>query len=158
MRVTAEIHRNKRLISIIENTLERASRSLFKGIVNSFFGSLFAHSCYEIDDRDGYSRHPQGHTIEAPFQFRNNQCQSAGSSRGSGNNVSASRTSATQVFVNLIQNTLVIGIGMYGIHQTLFNTKGIVDDLGGRSETIGGAGSIGNDVVPGRVVHIFIDS
>lgn len=49
MRVASEVHRDKRLIGIFENTFERASRSLLESIVHFLFGSLFAHGCDEIN-------------------------------------------------------------------------------------------------------------
>src|SRR6266566_9973814 len=49
MRITTKVHRNKWLIGIVEDTLERASSSLLKGVVNGFLGGLFAQSCYKID-------------------------------------------------------------------------------------------------------------
>src|SRR6266566_3995340 len=49
---------------------------------------------------------------------------------------------AAQVAVHLVENALVVGIGVDGIHQAFFNAKGIIDNFGGGGQAIGGAGSI----------------
>src|SRR6266516_2591854 len=67
MGVTTKVHRNKWLIGIIENTLERAGSGLFECIVYGILASFLAHSCHEINDRDGHYWHTQRHAIKAPF-------------------------------------------------------------------------------------------
>src|SRR6266581_2700715 len=107
MRIATEVHRDKRFICIFEDALERASFSLLEGIVNGFFGSLRTQGCYEIDHRNGHGWHTQRHAIKASLQFGNNQRQSPSSARRGWDNVNASRTSASQVAVNLVQYALV---------------------------------------------------
>ncbi len=61
-----------------------------------------------------------------------------------------------QVFVWEIQDTLVVGIRVDGNHHAPFNPEGLMEDQGGRGQTIGGAGGIGNDLMVFRLVLILV--
>ena len=47
---------------------------------------------------------------------------------------------------------------MNGVHQATLDTKGIIEDLGKRSKTVGGTRRIGDDVHRCRVVDVLIDA
>jgi hypothetical protein len=47
---------------------------------------------------------------------------------------------------------------MDGIHHASLNTKSIVEYLRGRSQAVGRAGSVRDNVVRARIIHLFIDS
>ena len=68
------------------------------------------------------------------------------------------RAAAHFFLVTLIQDDLVIGVGVDSGHDGADDTKAIVHDLGSRREAVGGAGSIRNDVVNRTVVLFFIDT
>ena len=55
-----------------------------------------------------------------------------------------------------VKNALVIGIGVNGGHQTAFDTKFFHQYFSERSQAVGGARSVGNDVVFFRIILIFI--
>jgi len=51
------------------------------------------------------------------------------------------------------------GVGVDGGHQTFLNAEAFFEeDMHEGSETVGGAGSVGNDVVFGRVVFLVVDA
>ena len=60
--------------------------------------------------------------------------------------------------MHLVQDALVVGVRVDGVHQAVFDTEGIVEHLGGRCKAVSSAGSIRNDIVPGRIVHIFVNA
>ena len=57
-----------------------------------------------------------------------------------------------------IQNLLIIGVRVNCGHKPLDDSEMVVDDLGHRSQTVRGTGSIGNNVVFGRIILIFVDA
>ena len=57
-----------------------------------------------------------------------------------------------------IENFLVVGIGMDGGHKTFIDTKRVIQDFCDRRNAVGGAGSIGDDVMFLRVIFIFVDA
>ena len=56
----------------------------------------------------------------------------------------------------LIQNSLVIGIGVNGGHKASSDTKGIIQYLDNRCQAVCGAGSIRDDGVICRIIDFFI--
>ena len=57
-----------------------------------------------------------------------------------------------------IQDSLVIGVGVNSGHQTAFNTEFVQQYFGERSQAVGGAGSVGNDVVFCRIIFFFVNT
>ena len=57
-----------------------------------------------------------------------------------------------------VENHLVVGVGVDGGHHAVFDTEIFMDDFGHRCQAVGGAGGIGDDVVLGGVVFVFVDS
>ena len=57
-----------------------------------------------------------------------------------------------------VQNSLVIGVGVNSGHQTAFNTEFVQQHFGERSQAVGGAGSVGNDVVFCRIIFVFVNT
>ena len=55
-----------------------------------------------------------------------------------------------------VQNTLVIGIGMNGGHQTTLNTEFFVQNLSHRSQTVGSTGSVGNDMMLSSIIGFLV--
>ena len=57
-----------------------------------------------------------------------------------------------------VDQSLITGVGVNGGHQTLLNTERIVENLDHRHEAVGGARSVGDDVVTIRVVRVVVDT
>ena len=55
-----------------------------------------------------------------------------------------------------ILQTLVSGVCVDSGHQTLFNAKGIVENLCQRSQAVGGAGCVGDNVMVLRIVLLVV--
>jgi hypothetical protein len=60
--------------------------------------------------------------------------------------------------VGQVQDTLVVGVGVNGRHQTVDDPEALVKDFGQRCQAVGGAGSVGYDMVSVRPVHILVDA
>src|SRR6266568_7836365 len=71
--ITAEVRRDKRLISETQDAIERPGCSFYESCIDSVFAGFFAHGSDKVHDRDGQVRHTQGHTIEAPLEFWDDQ-------------------------------------------------------------------------------------
>jgi hypothetical protein len=58
--------------------------------------------------------------------------------------------------MTLIQDNLVIGVRVDGGHHTVLDAPFVVDDFGRGSQTVGGAGSIGENVMALGIVLVFV--
>ena len=60
--------------------------------------------------------------------------------------------------MGLIQDLLVVRVGMDGVHEAALDAELVHKHLGERRKAVGGAGSVGNDVVLSRVVLVVVDA
>ncbi len=66
------------------------------------------------------------------------------------------RPCSPKILVGQVQDALVVGVGVDGGHQRLLDAEGIAENFGHRSNAVGGARGIGQDVVLLRVVLILV--
>ena len=57
-----------------------------------------------------------------------------------------------------VQDLLVVGVGMNRCHKTAFNTEILQQHLGKRSQAVGGAGSVRDDMMFGLIVFFFVNT
>src|SRR5262245_36108421 len=60
--------------------------------------------------------------------------------------------------MDLVEDTLVIGVGVDSVHQATLDAKGVVQNFSGRSEAVCRAGSVGNNVMFGGIILVFVDT
>src|SRR3546814_10424059 len=64
---------------------------------------------------------------------------------------------AAHVGMDLVEDLLVVGVGVDGRHQPALDADRVVHHLGDRGQTVGRAGRIGDDRVIGRPVLMVED-
>ena len=57
-----------------------------------------------------------------------------------------------------IQDFLVVGVRVNRGHKTLIDAEGIIQNFGDGGHAVGGAGSVGDDIMFRGVVCIFVDT
>jgi hypothetical protein len=82
-------------------------------------------------------------------QFGDDQLQGFGRAGRGRNHVDRRRAGAPQIFVREVEDHLIVGVGVDRGHGAADDLEIVVDHLGDRGQTIGGAGSVRNDVVLG---------
>ncbi len=145
------------VLSVAENTLELTLGGGLDGLADLGVGGGLLEADGEIDDGDIDGGDTESHTSELAVEGRNDLTDGLGSTGGGRNDVGRSRSASSPVLSALagtIDGELGGGGGVDGGHETLNDAKVVVDDLGERSETVGGAGSVGDDVVLGLVVLV----
>ncbi len=60
--------------------------------------------------------------------------------------------------MHLVEDALVVGIRVNGVHQAALDAESIIQHFGGGSEAVGGARSVRDNVMPGGIIHVFIDA
>ncbi len=85
--------------------------------------------------------------VKRPSSSGNNFTQSLRRAAGVRHNRQCGGASPAQIFFRLIVQRLAVGVGMGGVHETMFNTEMLVQDLRSRCKTIGGAASVADHVV-----------
>lgn len=146
------------VIWVIRTNLEWSLRSLLESGLDFIVRSRFLKSSDKIDNGNVAGGHPEGHTSELAIQAWDNLSDGFGSTSGTGDDVGGSTTTATPVLGGRTINCLLSGGGSVDSgHQTLDNTELVVDNLGKRGKAVGGARSVGNNVVF-AVILVEIDT
>ena len=57
-----------------------------------------------------------------------------------------------------VEEFLIIGVGVDGGHGAAVDAEGFLENFGDGREAVGGAGSVGNDVVGRRIVGLVVDA
>merc|ERR1719253_1100246 len=158
MSIRDEIRRDNILIGVCQNSLHRTSGSILDGTHDGFIGCTLVQACCQVNNRNIDGRNTERHTSQLSIQFRDNLSNSLGSSSGRRNDVVASSTSSTPVLLGRSINSLLGGSdSMDSGHQTFLQSKLIIDNLGKRGQTVGGAGSIGDNIHAGLILFL-VDS
>ena len=154
--LTQEVGRYNFVFGVAQNALHGAFGSSFHRFADFCVGGSFLQVNGQVNNRHVRSRNTESHTGQQAFQFRDNYANSLGST-GRGRDDVLSRAAATApVFGRRTINGLLGSSGsVNGGHQTGFDTEGVVQYFGDRSQAVGGAGSVGNDVLAsiGSVVN-----
>src|SRR4029077_19450050 len=110
----------------------------------------------EVHDADVGGGHAHGVAVELALQFGNDEVEGFGGASGTGNHVDGGGTGAAKILVGKVEEFLIVGVGVDGGHRAAVDAKGFLENFGDGSETVGGAGSVGNDVVLGGVVGLIV--
>src|SRR5680860_735874 len=92
------------------------------------------------------------------LELRHDQGDGLGCSGRGRDHVQGSGASAAQVLVRVVEDVLVIGVGVDRRHQATLDAERVVDDLGHRRQAVRGARGVGDDVVRRWVVVQVVDA
>src|SRR6266853_2152069 len=158
IRIALEVGGDEFLLGVAEDALHRTAGSGFQCGVDEFLGSGLVDKDGEVDDADVGRRHTHGVTVELALQFRDDKVQRFGGSSRAGNHVECGGASAAQVLVRKIEELLIVGVRMDGGHGAAVDPEGVMKHSGDGSEAVGGARSVGNDVMRCGIVGLVVDA
>ena len=152
-----QVARNDWIVRVREDAFERAIGGCFERVVYLFGGSrVFLEDSDEIHHRNVGSRYAHGVAVELAVKFGNHQADGFRGASRRWNQVQRSSTGAAQILVRKIKDALVVGVAVYGRHRTFLDAERIVQNFDERRQTIGGAGSVRQNVVLGGVVLVVV--
>ena len=109
----------------------------------------------QVDDRAGGHRRPDGDPVELAGELREHEADRLRRPGRGRDEVDGRGPRPPQVLVGHVLEALVRGVGVDRGHQPTLDAHGVVQDLGHGRQTVGGARSVGDDVVPLRVVGLI---
>lgn len=156
--VAVKIGGDNIVLSVGQNALEVTLRGLLDDLLDLVVRSTLLKADSKIDNGNVGGRDTHGHASELAVELRNDLADSLGGTSAGGDDVLGSATATSPVLGGRTINGLLgSSVGVDGGHETLNDTKLVVDDLGERSQAVGGARSVGDDV--GRaVVLVLVDT
>jgi hypothetical protein len=141
------IARDKGLIRDSQHSLHGTISGLAEGSVDLLGHGLLLDLYDEIDDRDGGGGDTESDTIELALHVGEDKSDSLGGTGGGGHNVEGGSASTAEIAVRGIKETLVTSVGVSGGHGSLDNSELLVNNLDEGGKAVGGARSIGDDLV-----------
>ena len=155
-----EVGGNNLIGGVKEDALEISLGSLFHGLADFLVGSVFGGADGEIDDTDGRRGNTEGHACELSLNFGAHEADGFGGTSGGRDNVNGGGSSAFPIFTGwTIDCFLGGGVTVDGGHESFFHTKTLFkENVHEWGEAVGGAGSVGDDVMFCVVVLEMIDA
>mmetsp|Transcript_17755 Transcript_17755/g.36891 ORF Transcript_17755/g.36891 Transcript_17755/m.36891 type:complete len:590 (+) Transcript_17755:215-1984(+) len=145
------------LVGVSEDALHGALGSLLERGADGLVGSSLLEAASKVNNRHIGGWHTEGHSSELSVEGRDDLSDGLGGSSGGRDDVVASGTSTPPVLLGRsIDSLLGSSDGVDGGHETLLEAELVVDGLGHRSEAVGGAGSVGDNVR--SVVLLVVDA
>ena len=143
--VAEEVGRNDGLVGVTQNALQLALGGFLHGVADLFVGSGLREVDSQVNDGDIQRRNTHGHTGQLAVQLGDDLADSLGSAGGRRDDVAGSSAAASPVLHGRAVNGLLgSGGGVYGGHQTVFDTENVIQNLGNRGQAVRSAGSVGN--------------
>lgn len=158
VRVGNDVLEHESVLGVLENALERALGSLLHGSVHLLHRHVALEDGDEVGQGARRGRHAEGSTVEQALELGNHLTDSLGSTGGGGDDVDGGGAHAASVLVRQIQNALVVRVGVNRAHHALLDAPLVVEHLHHRGKAVRRAGSVGHDVVLGRIVLVVVDA
>ena len=152
-----EVGGNNGILGVAQNALQLAFGGGLHGCADLvILGGLFeVHG--QVDNGDVQGGNAHGHTGELAVEAGDDLAHGLGCAGGAGDDVAAGCAAAAPILHGgAVNGALGGGDGVDGGHKTVLDAPVIVQDLGKRSQTVGGAGRIGNVVhIPGVCIVVY---
>ena len=152
------VDRHQRLVGDVEDAAHGAGGRIPHGLVDpgDVGGVLhFGHDVHQGHVRGG---DPHRHAVDAPVDFRDDHAGGPGGSGGGGDHRHRAGAGPPQVLVRLVEERLAVGVGVDGGDQAAMEAEAVVQHLDHRSQAVGGAARVGDDVVAVGVVGVVVDA
>ena len=102
----------------------------------------------QIDQADIRHRHPDRGAVELALELGQHEADRLGGAGRGRDQIDGAGAGAVRVLVQRVDRALVAGIGVDRRHVAVLDADRLVQHLRHRREAVGGAGGIGDDVMP----------
>lgn len=158
VRVANDVAADDGIDAILEDALHRALGGSLHGSVDLVGGDVLLELGREVDHRARRRGNAGRETVELAVELGEHETDGLGRARGGGNHGKGRSARATEVLMVHVEDLLVVGVGVNGVHEAALDAEVVVEDLGERREAVGRARGVGDDVHRGRVVDVLVDA
>src|SRR5699024_4579316 len=146
------------LVGVGQDTGHGALGGLLDGGADLVVAGALLKAAGEVNDGDVGAGDTHGHAGELALQLGDDLADGLGGAGGGGDDVlEAAAAQAPVLLGEGVNDVLGGGAGVDGGHEALDDAELVVDDLGERSQAVGGAGGVGDDGHAG-VVLVEVDA
>jgi len=145
--IAEQVGRHKIFVAVAHDPLHWTFSGSFDSFTDGGIVSLLLQLDSEVNDRDVRSGNTEGHPSQLSIQLRDHLPHCFCCSGGGGDDVLRCTTSTAPVLpAGAVHGLLGGSGGVDGGHQALGDLEVVVDHLGERGETVGGAGGVGDNL------------
>lgn len=156
--MVSRVSRMLHLIKVWRLTLEGAVGSLLDSGLDVVVGGALLQTGSQVDNGDVGSRHTHGHASQLAVKSGDDLADSLGSAGAARDDVLGSSAATTPVLGGgAVDSLLSSSVGVNGGHKTLDDGELVVENLGERSQAVGGARGVGDDIGT-AVVGLLVDT
>ena len=99
-----------------------------------------------------------GEAVETALELGEHEGHGTGGTGGGGDHRHGGSAGAAQILMGKIEDLLVVGVGVDGVHVAALDAEVLQQHLGEGSQAVGGAGGVRDDVVHLGVVLVVVDA
>src|SRR3989344_9253978 len=154
--VADEVGGHYLLVGVAEHALEFAFRGLLHGRADLLVGGFLVELDGQVDHGHVRGRHAERHAGEFLVQLRQHLADGLGGAGRGRDDVFQNTAAAAPVLAGRAVDGLLRGRGgVHGGHQAALDAEVVVQHLGGRVQTVGGAGGGRDDGLAGVSLVIY---
>src|SRR5512141_1816962 len=157
-RVVVEIDRDERLVHVLQDPLHGPLGGLLHRRVDLFRRGALRQLRRQVHHGNVRGGDADRHPVELSLQLGDDERDGLGGSRGRRDHRHSRGARPSQVLVRQVADLLVVGVGVDSGHQAALDPEGVEQHLGDRSETVRGAGGVGEDEMLRRVERLLVDA
>src|SRR5260370_4651717 len=147
IRIALEVGGDQLFFSVGKDAFHWAVRGgLQRRIDGLLRGGLFDENG-QVDDADVWCGHAHGVAVELAFEFGNHEVQGFGGAGRTGNHVDRGGTSAAQILVRQVEQTLVVRVGVNVGHRAAVDAESVLQNFGDGREAVRSARGIRDHIV-----------
>ena len=155
-----EVRGDNLVLGVAQDALEVGLGGLLEGSLDLGEGGGLLGLEGEVDDGDGGGGDAEGHAGELALDLGDDEADGLGGAGGGGDDVLRGGAAALPVLLGgAVDGLLRGGVGVDGGHEALGEAEALLkEDVDDGGEAVGGARSVGDDVVGGGVVLVVVDA
>ena len=146
--------------SPVEDALHISLAGLFHGGADFLVAGFLLGFDGEVNDGDGWGGDAEGHAGELAFDFGDGETDGLGGTGAAGDDVDGSAAATFPILgAWAVHGFLRGGVAVDGGHEAFRDAESFFEeDVNHGCEAVGGAGSVGDDVVSGGVIFLVVDA
>ena len=142
-----EVDRDELVGHVLQDALQLLFRGVLHRLVDLLGRRLAARYELQIDDGDVRRRHADRRAVELALELGQDEADGSRRSRRGRDHRQRGGARAPHVLVRLVEDALVVGVGVDRRHEARLDADEVVQDLGDGREAVGRARGVRDDLV-----------
>ena len=158
MVVAHDVDGHDGILGVLQDALQGTFGRGLHGGVDLLGGHGLLQLHREVDHGAVGGGNAGGEAVETALELGEHEGHGTGGTGGGGDHRHGGSAGAAQILMGKIEDLLVVGVGVNGVHVAALDAEVLQQHLGEGSQAVGGAGGVRDDVVHLGVVLVVVDA